>query len=97
MATLTSPKINVTLMGDTAIFLQRRATRQNTSVPQTLDSILMDVMENEQDETNDPFYSESNMRVLRESIAQAERGEFAKTMTFEELEAITNEAMAKLK
>jgi DNA-damage-inducible protein J len=23
----------------------------------------------------DPFYSESNMRVLRESIAQAERGE----------------------
>lgn len=38
------------------------------------------------DET-DPFYSESNMRALRKSIAQAERGEIV-VKTMEELEAM---------
>ncbi|MDR0283728.1 MAG: type II toxin-antitoxin system RelB/DinJ family antitoxin [Propionibacteriaceae bacterium] len=35
----------------------------------------------------DPFYSEANQSWLRESIAQAERGEFAKVTTLGELEA----------
>jgi DNA-damage-inducible protein J len=38
------------------------------------------------DET-DPFYSESNMRALRKSIAQAEKGEVV-IKTMEELEAM---------
>ena len=40
--------------------------------------------------TTDPFYSESNMAVLRESIRQLERGETV-TKTIEELEAMENE------
>jgi len=40
------------------------------------------------DLTPDPFYSESNMAALRESIAQAERGEFAKVTTLAELKAM---------
>ena len=35
----------------------------------------------------DPFYSQSNLASLRESIAQADRGEFAKVTTLDELEA----------
>lgn len=35
----------------------------------------------------DPFFSQSNVAALRESIAQADRGEFAKVTTLEELEA----------
>ena len=35
----------------------------------------------------DPFYSESNLRALRESIEQARRGEVV-TKTMEELEAM---------
>jgi DNA-damage-inducible protein J len=35
----------------------------------------------------DPFYSDSNQARLRESIARAERGEFAKVTTLAELEA----------
>lgn len=40
--------------------------------------------------TTDPFYSESNMAVLRESIRQLERGETV-TKTIEELEAMEYE------
>jgi DNA-damage-inducible protein J len=36
----------------------------------------------------DPFYSESNMRALRESIRQAKEGKFAKSTTLEELLAM---------
>ena len=36
---------------------------------------------------NDPFYSESNLRALRESIEQARRGEVV-IKTMEELEAM---------
>ncbi|MDR1633878.1 MAG: type II toxin-antitoxin system RelB/DinJ family antitoxin [Bifidobacteriaceae bacterium] len=36
---------------------------------------------------DDPFYSPENMARLRESTAQAERGEFAKVTTLAELEA----------
>ena len=98
MATLAPYEtINVAFPQDITAFLNRRAERERLSIPQTLTVILAGIMANHEDEANDPFYSESNMRVLRESIAQAERGEFAKTMTFEELEAVTNEAMAKLK
>jgi len=39
------------------------------------------------DLAQDPFYSEPNVKALGESIAQAERGEFAKVTTLEELEA----------
>ena len=35
----------------------------------------------------DPFYSESNLVRLRESIDQADRGEFTKVTTLEELKA----------
>jgi len=35
----------------------------------------------------DPFYSQSNLATLRESVAQADRGEFAKVTTLDELEA----------
>jgi len=35
----------------------------------------------------DPFWSEANQAWLRESIAQAERGEFARVTTLDELEA----------
>lgn len=38
----------------------------------------------------DPFYSESNIRVLRESIAQAEEGRLV-SMTMDELEAMEYE------
>ncbi len=38
----------------------------------------------------DPFYSESNQKRLRESIAQAERGEFI-VKTMEELKAMEDE------
>lgn len=40
--------------------------------------------------TTDPFYSESNMAVLRESIRQLERGETV-TKTIDELEAMEHE------
>ena len=40
--------------------------------------------------TTDPFYSESNMAVLRESIRQLERGETV-TKTLDELEAMEHE------
>ena len=40
--------------------------------------------------TTDPFYSESNMAVLRESIRQLERGETV-TKTLDELEAMGHE------
>ena len=40
--------------------------------------------------TTDPFYSESNMAVLRESIRQLERGETI-TKTIDELEAMEHE------
>ena len=36
-------------------------------------------------EKNDSFYSEANMRVLRKSIAQAERGEFVVTKPAKEI------------
>jgi len=36
---------------------------------------------------SDPFYSEANQARLRESTAQAERGEFAKITSLEELMA----------
>ncbi|GHT31340.1 hypothetical protein FACS1894214_2580 [Planctomycetales bacterium] len=36
-------------------------------------------------EENDPFYSESNLRELKESIRQANEGNFAVTMTLDEL------------
>ena len=35
----------------------------------------------------DTFYSQSNLSALRQSIDQAERGEFAKVTTLDELEA----------
>jgi len=35
----------------------------------------------------DPFYSQSNLAQLRKSITQAERGEFAKVTTLDQLEA----------
>ncbi|MDR0960468.1 MAG: hypothetical protein LBM23_09015 [Propionibacteriaceae bacterium] len=38
---------------------------------------------------DDPFYSESNMAALSESIDQADRGEFAMVTTVEGLERIT--------
>lgn len=38
----------------------------------------------------DPFYSESNMRALRESASQVEHGEVVHK-SFEELEAMENE------
>ena len=84
---------------DADAFLKRRAERRNTPAPNTIGSIIIGTVGDAtvEDEANDPFYSESNMRVLRESIAEAERGEFAVKMTFEELVAITNEALAKLK
>lgn len=37
---------------------------------------------------DDGFWSEANQAVLLESIAQADRGEFAKVTTLEELEAM---------
>lgn len=40
--------------------------------------------------TTDPFYSESNMAVLQESIRQLERGETV-TKTIDELEAMEHE------
>ncbi len=40
--------------------------------------------------TTDPFYSESNMAVLQESIRQLERGETV-TKTLDELEAMGHE------
>ena len=40
--------------------------------------------------STDPFYSESNLAVLRESIHQLERGETV-TKTIEELEAMEHE------
>jgi len=41
----------------------------------------------------DPFYSDANQARLKESIAQAERGEFAKVTTLEELIAEANETI----
>jgi len=37
----------------------------------------------------DPFYSDANTAALRESIAQADRGEFAQVTTLDELTAMT--------
>ena len=95
MVTLASQKFSVTLPKNAVTFLRKRAKRQKMSAPKTIAAIIMEVMEKE-DESDALFYSESNMRALSESIAQAERGELIE-MTFEELKAITNEAMAKLK
>jgi hypothetical protein len=53
MATLAPQRISVTLPGDMAGFLSRRAERDKTSVPKTLVSLVAGIMENEEDEISD--------------------------------------------
>jgi len=86
MATLAPQRLSVTLPGDAATFLRKRAKREK-SVSETPVVFVADTQANVEDETDDPFYSESNMRVLLESIAQIERGEVV-VKTLEELEAM---------
>lgn len=50
MATLATQKINMTLPGDVSKFLNKRAKRDNMSLPETILAIVMDTMEDEEDE-----------------------------------------------
>jgi len=50
MATLATQKINMTLPGDVSKFLNKRAKRNNMSLPETILAIVMDTMEDEDDE-----------------------------------------------
>ena len=49
-ATLAPERISVTLPGDVSDFLHRRAARQGATVPDTLVSIAVGIMECEEDE-----------------------------------------------
>ena len=79
MATLAPQKeFNVTFPENVTAFLYRRAKRDQLSVPQTLTAILTGIMEDEEDGMDDPYFNKTNMARIRESIAQAERGELVK-------------------
>jgi len=71
-------KISVAFPENITSFLNRRAKRDHLSVPQTLTAIIAGVMEDEEDGMDDPYFNKTNMARIRESIAQAERGELVK-------------------
>ena len=67
MATLAPQQISVTLPGDVAGFLSRRAERDRTSVPKVLTSIVVSAMQDEEDEISD-----EEDRRLSELVAERE-------------------------
>ena len=52
MATLTSQKISVAFPNDVSTFLNKRAKRNNMSLPETILAIVVDSMENKEDKIN---------------------------------------------
>ena len=67
-ATLAPQRISVTFPDDVSAFLDRRAKRDNLSVPQTLVSMVASIMEDEEDAISD----EEDMR-LSVLVEEAER------------------------
>jgi hypothetical protein len=68
-------RITVAFPENITSFLNRRAKRDNVSVPNVLTTIIAGVMEDEEDDIPDPYFTKKIMARLRSSRAQAERGE----------------------
>ena len=68
--------ISVAFPENVTSYLNRRAERDHLSIPGTLTTLIVGIMEKEEDEIpNDPYFTKTTMARLRSSRAQAERGE----------------------
>ena len=77
MATLASQRISVTLPGGKADFLRRRAERENTSVPKTLVSEVM--------EDDDPISPEEEAYLVERAERSRRESEGKRLYTMDEV------------